>query len=64
MKLRGDLVDMFDGKLAFMYILEIVAAILAISVSLRVVSDPEVVSYSDIANYYANQSLTYIENDN
>ena len=64
MKLGGDLVDMIDKKLAFLYILEIVAAILCIAVSMRVLGNSDIVKYNDLASFYAKQSTTYIEVEN
>lgn len=55
---------MIDKKLAFLYILEIVAAILCIAVSMRVLGNSDIVKYNDLASFYAKQSTTYIEVEN
>ena len=64
MKLRGGFLDMIDRRMVFMCILEIIAAILCIVVSIHVLGDADIVRYSDMANYYANISQSYTENNN
>lgn len=54
---------MIDKRLASLYILEIIAALLCIMVSVRILANPDFVQYGDIAKYYANQSVTYADNN-